>query len=583
MIRSVTLSNFKRFRNQTFELDDHIVLAGPNNSGKSTLIQAIVIWQLALRRWIQQRGDKTRTVRERAGVPITRKDFTAIPLREMKLLWPDCATSLKKEELGEGQNPGHPRLMHIGLRGELSGAEWELEIELRFQNSEQIYVKPTGSAIETIPEAVRDMRVVHVPPFSGIGAEETRYDRPYQDLLVGQGKAGDILRNLLLEIHSAQAGEPAHGGWERLVAQIREIFGYTLLPPEYDGRPYIICDYLPGHPEARNGHGGYPRLDIAVAGSGFHQVLLLLAFFHARPASVLLLDEPDAHLHVILQRQIYERLKSAAAERQCQLIIVTHSEVIIDSTSPDRIESFFGRPHRLVRKADRDQLREAIRQATAMDLVAAERSEGVLYLESEGDLAVLRAWSELLDHPMREWFARIGFCHYLHGSDPADARRHFFAVRAVAPELAGCLLLDGDNRQRPDHEVTGEGLLVQRWRRYEIESYLFVPEALIRFIRNAGRENELIAAAAESYMKDQVPPAVYREPLGDHSFLQREPISKGLLPEFLDRAQCDLPKRDYYRLAESMKRDEIHPEVIEKLDRMATAFDISGGVAADDA
>lgn len=38
--------------------------------------------------------------------------------------------------------------------------------------------------------------MVYVPPFSGIGVQETRYDRPYQDMLIGQGKAGDIMRNL---------------------------------------------------------------------------------------------------------------------------------------------------------------------------------------------------------------------------------------------------------------------------------------------------------------------------------------------------------------------------------------------------
>ena len=41
---------------------------------------------------------------------------------------------------------------------------------------------------------------------------------------------------------------------------------------------------------------------VASAGSGVHQVLLLLAFFYARPSSVFLLDEPYAHLHVFLQK-----------------------------------------------------------------------------------------------------------------------------------------------------------------------------------------------------------------------------------------------------------------------------------------
>jgi predicted ATPase len=82
-------------------------------------------------------------------------------------------------------------------------------------------------------------------------------------------------------------------------------------------RDDIICEFQP--------LGGGPRLDISSAGSGMQQVLMLLAFLHMRPASVLLLDEPDAHLHVYLQDSIYE-LRSVAARRNSQLIIATHSE-----------------------------------------------------------------------------------------------------------------------------------------------------------------------------------------------------------------------------------------------------------------
>ncbi len=43
MIRRVTLQYFKRFHEESFDLADVIVLAGPNNSGKSTLLQALAV------------------------------------------------------------------------------------------------------------------------------------------------------------------------------------------------------------------------------------------------------------------------------------------------------------------------------------------------------------------------------------------------------------------------------------------------------------------------------------------------------------------------------------------------------------
>ena len=54
MIRSVRIRGFKRFRE--LHLPGHAVLTGPNDIGKTTLLQAIASWALALRRW-QDLGD----------------------------------------------------------------------------------------------------------------------------------------------------------------------------------------------------------------------------------------------------------------------------------------------------------------------------------------------------------------------------------------------------------------------------------------------------------------------------------------------------------------------------------------------
>ena len=60
MITRVVIENFKRFERQEFELDPVTVLAGPNNSGKTTLIQALSAWAFALERWRAGRGSTIR-------------------------------------------------------------------------------------------------------------------------------------------------------------------------------------------------------------------------------------------------------------------------------------------------------------------------------------------------------------------------------------------------------------------------------------------------------------------------------------------------------------------------------------------
>jgi hypothetical protein len=567
MIKRVTLHSFKRFREETFDVSGNIVLAGPNNTGKTTLLQAIAVWHLALRKWFLERGPESGSrADKRTGVAISRHDFSAIPLREMNLLWSDRSTALSKDELREGQKLGTPRILKINVEGDGARGQWSLSFEFAYRSSELVYVKPAKETpVEPIFEVIRDIQIVHVPPFSGIGAEETRYDRAYQDLLIGQGKPGDILRNLLLEIHKTQQNV-----WEELCQDMEEIFGYRLLPPVYEGRPFIVCEYRPGV------SGRLPRLDISCAGSGFLQVLMLLGFFYARPASILLFDEPDAHLHVILQKQVYDRLREIARRRDCQLLVATHSEIMVDSTSPERIISFFRRPHRLVADTQREQVREALKRLNSLDLLLAEQAPGVLYVEGETDMNLLREWARALQHPAHRFLVRNPFWHSNQGRNPREARAHFFALQAVKPDICGVLLLDGDNRQLSEHELSTEGLTILRWRRYEAENYLIHPAVLARFVQGTQPDLFTMVSAEKGldYLRNQLPPAVLRDPLADHDYLNVTPASKTLLPGFFEAAGVSVTKHEYYQISAQMEPDEIPGEIQEKLDLICGAFGI---------
>jgi hypothetical protein len=504
----------------------------------------------------------------RTGQPVTRKDFTAIPLREFNLLWNQTLTALSKAELEAHQKPGEPRLIHItvsGAKGLTQEEPWSLTMELRYQSTELIYVKPVGLSESDIPKQALDLSIVHCPPFSGIGAEEKRMDRGAQNLEVGRGKSGDILRNLLLEVSHHKEN------WQALVADIQELFGQTLLPPEYsEALPFILCEYLGGIPPAGKGKGGLPQFDIASGGSGFHQVLLLLSFFYARPATVFLLDEPDAHLHVILQRQIYDRLRTVASRRECQLIIATHSEVILDATPPARVISFLGKPHPLIRADQRDQVREAMSRLTTLDLLFAEQGRAILYCEGESDFDILRAWSEVLKHPAKRFFSEP-FFHINEGRNPREAKGHVFALHAIHPSIRGLLLLDGDNRSLPDRELTADGLTIVRWTRYEVENYLLVPDAIRRTLspEPADLFTATEASKAIDYLKTQLPPAFFSNPLADSAAIVSVPASKQLLPQMFDAAGRPLEKGDFFLIAQNMKPEEIHPEVVRVLDAIA--------------
>ena len=547
MIRRLVLRHFKRFADATFELPGHIVLAGPNNTGKTTVLQAIAAWGLALDHW-KRLNDFQRHGGAYTRAPIARQAFSAVPLRAFDLLWRERA---------------YTGSMEIEVQ---SAAGWTVAMEFLADSTEQIYVRPRQTAG---PDVVRNanLTTVFVPAMSGLSPNEPVYQRPKVDQLLGQAKPGEVLRNLLIEASNSERA------WDALRRSIRRLFGFELLPPDGTGAD-ILAEYLPAENAA--------RLDIASGGSGFQQVLMLLTFLYTRPGSVLLLDEPDAHLHVILQDQICGELRRVAAQQRSQLIIATHSEVIINAAEPRELCVLFDGPRMLATTEERARLIESLKSLSHTDIMLALDAPGVLYLENYTDLDVLREWARILNHPAHDVFTSRNFfwkptvVEARTGAAGIRARDHYEALAVIRDDLPGLELVDGD--ARPDIQstaLTGHGLQRLRWRRYEIESYLIHPEALARFIERMVGPGAAPAHVADlkRHLADNYPPAVVQNPLGDHAFLNNTKARTELLPPALAAAGLPgLPYTRYHEIAAAMTRDEIHPEVIEKLDGIIRAF-----------
>ena len=80
---------------------------------------------------------------------------------------------------------------------------------------------------------------------------------------------------------------------------------------------------------------------------------------------------------------------------------------------------------------------------------------------------------------------------------------------------------------------------------------------------------------ALGYLKDQLPPAVLKDPLSDHDYLNATPASKTLLPGFFEAAGLSITKNEYYQVAAQMQPEEIPDEVREKLDAISGTLNLS--------
>ena len=148
---------------------------------------------------------------------------------------------------------------------------------------------------------------------------------------------------------------------------------------------------------------------------------------YANPGAVLLLDEPDAHLEMLRQRQIYQLLTTVGHESRSQVIAASHSEVLLNEAADrDLVVAFVGRPHPIDDR--RSQVLKALREIGFEQYYQAEQTGWVLCLEGSTDLSILQAFAHSLGHDSASAVLERPFVRYV-GNQPRAVRQHYHGIR----------------------------------------------------------------------------------------------------------------------------------------------------------
>jgi hypothetical protein len=296
---------------------------------------------------------------------------------------------------------------------------------------------------------------------SGLATEEPLLPPGRVNVLIGQGRTAEVLRNLCYSV-----AETSPADWQQVVSRIEQLFGVQIQVPEFDA--------VRGELRLAYRAAGRALLDISAAGRGLQQTLLLLTYLYAYRGSTILLDEPDAHLEVLRQRQNYDLITELANRTGSQLIAATHSEVVLNrAAGRDTVIAFLGAPHRINDQGS--QLSKALLSIGYEHYLQAEARGWVLYLEGSTDAAILQRLAARLGHPVAP-LLDAAYVDYLDTNSPPLARDRFHGLREAVPDLRGLALFDRLQRALPEDAV----LQMVAWRKREIENYICTPEALLR-------------------------------------------------------------------------------------------------------
>ena len=481
LLHYVEIENFKLFdKKQRIELDHPAVIIGPNNCGKTSAIQALALWSQGVKTWYGVRARSK--ARERRGVPLNRLEIVSVPVQKTRYFWSNVRV-----------RKGSSRPVYLVISVGVQFHQEVVPLAMSFYNDgdDLVYCKvEEESSFGTIIEDqktefmkyVAEIKVELLYPMSGLSTDEPVYQNKFIGTLMGQGRTAEVLRNLCFKCYQDNASN-----WKKIQALMERLFQIQLHIPTENAQGHIDLDYS---------HSGRPRetLELAASGRGFQQMLLMFSYLYSHTKSVLLIDEPDAHLEILRQRQMYVLLRDIATENESQIVMVTHSEVILDEAVNNSLTLILeGKAEDVSNEA---KIRSSLKIFGTDNYIRARDRGYVLYVEGSTDVDMLRALAlrighraaDLIDDRLNAYYVQNIYPEISTDSEldrvemgnETKPGKHFGHIRSLLPSLRGLAILDNDGRGRPN--AIEQGLQILYWSRYEAENYFISPEVLKAFV-----------------------------------------------------------------------------------------------------
>lgn len=302
-IERIRIRDFKTIDDITLELDSANLLIGGNNAGKSSVIQGIHFAISALRS-ARLHGKRQNQPATTLGV----NQFSFLPTNEIMKInyrWPMTQDYGPQFDFTYLSNTGEEQTFTLRLyRGK------NANVSLSYNKASRFFARASDL---TRPFSV------FVPGLAGLPLIEERRANSIVQTGIAQGDANLFLRNVLLRL-STNA--------EKLRA-FHELMGGIF--PGFETRTTFnenVNQYI--NSEVRL-DGYWSPLEMA--GTGCLQALQVAAYVILYEPRLLLLDEPDAHLHPGNQKLLVDLFFSLSEKAGTQVILASHSRHVFDSVS----------------------------------------------------------------------------------------------------------------------------------------------------------------------------------------------------------------------------------------------------------
>lgn len=303
MIKQIVIERFKSIEKIELDLEGINVLIGSNNSGKSSIQQAIQFAISVAQSSSQQRASWKN---DKYSSSLSKEDLIYAPLRDIEAL---ALNGKFVQNVSEAMRISFENLQH------------HCSVEIRKGKNKNIATSINGKSLGETFQNVEEPFSIIVPGLAGIPHTEEYKPPSIVRKAAAKGSSNSVFRNILLLLSEDR------DSWNKFTKSLSEIFPNYNIKVAFDLNSDEYIKTTLNHNKI--------NLPIDACGTGILQTIQILSYVFLYKPKLLILDEPDSHLHPDNQRRLAVLLKSIHEELGCQLLISTHSRHFFEALKDD--------------------------------------------------------------------------------------------------------------------------------------------------------------------------------------------------------------------------------------------------------
>lgn len=418
-IKSFSIKNFKSLKSMVIELNPALnVFTGKNNCGKTTVLEAVSLWAECFNKLIMQAKRTTDKYKQKEWVlgntqikyfPFESINSVRSPFFEDIFYNRSRKNKIELNALLENDGDG----LEINFTIAESGRNYVIENTVTTSD----YYEKLNSFFTTLPNA---FGLYYASPVSVILQNEDFVNDPKIKDAILNRQSYTVIRNRIYRLHqhSSKFNDFLRDFTFVLFNSTSSDLFSIFIKSDAQKDIRVLIDFVQGNKDVEK--------DISLLGSGSLQVIeILLNLYQQGEAksdfNMVLLDEPDSHIHRDIQKRLMEVLTRFSKNNQ--LFISSHNESLIRSVPYHQLFHLSDDGGVIVKPIGDQHLQKitiphfkgafpslinpivrSFGAATGLDMINAMEADRIIFVEGEDDARIYnRLLQEMIGNSSRKF------------------------------------------------------------------------------------------------------------------------------------------------------------------------------------